>query len=184
MTFAHFFLYYDGMNKFREKEKQLEKKYNYKDNEIILDMDESKVFSGEKISEDAMFILERNAMFMDSEDEIIIKTKCEDGERFTNALEKTVSRKVYVTRKQENLTIKMSLLLFLIGTTILSLNFFFLYDKVGLLYEFFLIASWVFVWSGVEQFFFKRRELKYKRVKLLQLLFSKIEKISESTSEK
>ncbi len=52
------------------------------------------------------------------------------------------------------------------------------------LHEILVIASWVFIWAGIEIFFLDRRKLKNRKHRLQQIYFAEFSAIKNVSNEK
>lgn len=95
--------------------------------------------------------------------ELAVMASKEQAETFSKALKKTSEQKILAEQKEIKRQLTISLSMLIAGILILVSGYFL--KEVMLVYEIFLVASWVFIWRAVELFFFERQKRRILIIK-------------------
>lgn len=160
------------MGRFREYieiEKKLEKKYSkQKENEVRLSAED---FKDGKLSSEGFFRLKQQCEYIPYSDDIEIIIPLKHAEGFRNKLEYMAAAELSKIKKDKKYATILSFILLLVGAFWYSVSYLF---PVDLGREISVIITWVFIWAGVEKWFFERHQLREKRFNLLQILSAKV----------
>ena len=166
----------------KDLEKSLEHKIRHqREAEVILAPDD---FKDGKLTFIGFHHLKRECEYIPRNEELEIKAPAETIPGLKNSLEFMTAQELYRT-KRERRDSNITALIFLAAG---ALCMFFGYameeyikTSVPLVREIVIIASWVFVWAAVEKRFFERKDLRDKRLMLLQIAVAKITPLKKVT---
>ena len=158
------------IRQYEKIEKALQQKYkNKKENEVSL---EKADFKDGKLSVSGYTRLKQHCDHIGYEGDIEIKVPIEYAEGFIDTLECLVANELSCIKKEIRNNRRTALGLLAIGVLWYLLRYNFVNTVV--FNEITLVATWVFVWSAVEKWFFDQYQLTNRRHRLLQLLLAKI----------
>lgn len=156
-------------SKYIELEKKLEKKYpGQKENEVRLRTED---FKEGKLTSEGFLRLKQQCEYISYSDDIEIIVPPEYAADLRNRLEYMAAAELAKIKKDRKYTSIVALFLLGIGVIWYGIAFLF---PVDLGKEITVIITWVFMWAGVEKWFFERHKLREKRFDLLQILSAKI----------
>jgi hypothetical protein len=160
----------DKIKQFKKIESALEQKYKGKrENEVSLEKTD---FKDGKLSVSGYTWLKQQCEYMGHKEDIEIRVPKEYAESFMDMLEYLAANELSCIKKDRR-NIKITALgLLVTGVLWYLVRCYFAHAIV--IQEITLVATWVFVWSAVEKWFFDQNHLANRRHRLLQILCAKI----------
>jgi len=140
------------------------------DNVLILSADSFFETSG--LTPGGYACLKEQGRYMDPTRDVVIVIPEARQDGFLDTLKGYAMGEIVSIRKEERLILKLSLLLLIVGVFFIAMSYVFSHTRFA--QEVLVVASWVFLWMAVDKFCFERTGLRFKRLKLLQIVGAKI----------
>ena len=158
------------VKQFIEIEKKLELKYSgVKENEVQLRAED---FNDGKLSSAGYLHLKQQCEYIPYSDQIEIIIPRDAAIGFRANLEQMAAAELVKIKKDKKHTSLMALFLLALGIAWYVVGY--VLVPSAIVREVTIIATWVFVWSAVEKWFFERNKLQDRRFSLLQILAARV----------
>jgi len=160
---------------YRTLEKSLERKYkSRRENEIALTAED---FQDGKLTAMGYLRLKQQCDYIDESFDVEIKLPC-DCKEYAENLKETLGflgmRELAQVKRERRKNSMAALILLFGGILCFGLSYGVSLLDIIIVKDIIIIASWVFVWGAVEKQFFGSKDLRDKRLKILQTLSAKI----------
>ena len=158
----------------KEIEKVLEAKYgalNY--NNVITLKDDD--FEADAISLPGYTTLKEQIKLIPNNSDVVVKIPTNKEITYMNSIEPAIAQELFQIKKKRKTIMISSIILLIVGVIFLVLSTIFEALKILITQNVLIIASWVFIWIGVERWFFDRFDLRTTRKNLLRIIQAKVE---------
>lgn len=150
-------------------EKELMINSKIEDNTIYLSIDE---FNERGLTVDGYSMLKEQITIAGVKDNIKIAVPLNKKEVFQKNIRRMVTYELVEMKQKEKLSYQIAWILLLIGIITIILYNAIPYEHI--IYQIFVIISWVFAWSSIEKFFFELPSIRKEEIKLLVLVDSEV----------
>lgn len=150
-------------------EKELLKNSKLEDNTIYLSVDE---FNERGLTVDGYSMLKEQVTIAGIKDNIKIAVPVSKKDIFQKNIRRMATYELVEMKQKEKLSYQIAWILLLIGIITIILYNAIPYEHI--IYQVFVIISWVFAWSSIEKFFFELPSIRKEEIKLLVLVDSEV----------